>query len=915
MNGTTRSIVRLVAALLTFAALASPARAGGPLANCQAGVPYRWPSGGTNIPYNPDQGGLGPLTNAQATALVGTAFGQWGALPTASTTYLDAGPLPVDVDITNFGPYLSPTAPDGLSAIVFDDTGEIFDFLFGPGSGVLGFAGPEWLDPTTCTIQEGVSFLNGPSFDDLTVALDVMVHEFGHYQNLAHTVVNGQIVLGDNSGPTPNDTFPIVSLVGKVETMYPFYFGPAAGMSTPHADDIAMLSFLYPSPGYAATRATISGKILGPNGTARITGVNVIARNVASPYDDAVSAISSDFATDLSVGAPLVGTYAIRGLTPGASYAVFVDEIFAGGFSTPPKTPLPGPEELYNGSSESADASTDDPAVFTPVSAGAGQTAADTNIIFNAPPPGPLDIGDDGTMELFPAFPIRFCGQDFDSLWVNANGSLSFGDGSASFSESIQGHLGGPPRIAGLWDDLNPAAGGTVAFEASRRAFTVTWTDVPEYPAAGANTFSITLSRRDHDDDDHDDHHGHHDGDDDHHGGSGNEFTVRYGALGATDGLAGYSCGGRITSGFEKETSLRTSPAQSRRTIETRGKTAVFEIFTAADNDLDDFKLEYEGTSGFDDDLEPNDTLARATRVRLPYNSGPETFTEIRPLGHDVDFYRFSAKAGEILVAETVPGNQVDTVIGVFDGAGTLLAADDDSGAFGLGGLSRLAIIVPATGTYYIGVTTFPDFGFTGAGQDFGRYVVTINTYNGTILPLFDDDAVSLPLAFSFPFQGQNRTSVFVNGNGNLTFGAADPDFSETVPELLAGPPRIAPLWDDLFPGDGLVIAEEKHDSLTIHFATVPEFFDLRPNYFSVELKKGGAIRMDWQATSRGDAIVGITQGGGAADPGPTNLSRFDTLSPVGTTYQQFVGFFSDFDLFFDDVAFGMGRHGGHDHD
>ena len=38
-----------------------------------------------------------------------------------------------------------------------------------------------------------------------------------------------------------------------------------------------------------------------------------------------------------------------------------------------------------------------------------------------------------------------------------------------------------------------------------------------------------------------------------------------------------------------------------------------------------------------------------------------------------------------------------------------------------------------------------------------------------------------------FPFQGTKWSSVFVNGNGNLTFGAADPDFSESVPELLAG--------------------------------------------------------------------------------------------------------------------------------
>jgi hypothetical protein len=254
-------------------------------------------------------------------------------------------------------------------------------------------------------------------------------------------------------------------------------------------------------------------------------------------------------------------------------------------------------------------------------------------------------------------------------------------------------------------------------------------------------------------------------------------------------------------------------------------------------------------------------------------------------------------------------------MIGLFDSAGTLLALDDDGGAFGLGGLSRLATFVPANGTYYVGVTTWPDFGFTGAGQDFGRYVVSINTYTGTLLPLIDDDSVEMPLGFSFPFQGASRTSVFVNGNGNLTFGAANGDFSESMPELLSGPPRIAPLWDDLFPGDGLVIAEQKHNSLTIHFASVPEFFQLRPNYFSVELKKGGDIRMDWKATSRGDALVGITQGGGAADPGPRDLSRSETFPPVGTTYESFVGFFSNFDLFFDGIGFGTGHHDEHDDD
>ena len=101
-----------------------------------------------------------------------------------------------------------------------------------------------------------------------------------------------------------------------------------------------------------------------------------------------------------------------------------------------------------------------------------------------------------------------------------------------------------------------------------------------------------------------------------------------------------------------------------------------------------------------------------------------------------MDYYKFRANAGEILVVETVPGNQVDTLIGLFDDDGNLLALNDDGGAFGLGGLSRFAFAIPATANYFVGVTTWPDFGFTGAGLDFGRYVLAIHSYRGTILAL-----------------------------------------------------------------------------------------------------------------------------------------------------------------------------------
>ena len=188
-------------------------------------------------------------------------------------------------------------------------------------------------------------------------------------------------------------------------------------------------------------------------------------------------------------------------------------------------------------------------------------------------------------------------------------------------------------------------------------------------------------------------------------------------------------------------------------------------------------------------------------------------------------------------------------------------------------------------------MTTFDDFDFTGDGTDFGRYVLNINSYRGTVLPLTDDDSIEVPLTtFAFPFQGTNRTSVFVNANGNLTFGAGDGDFSESVTEFLGGAPRIAPMWDDLFPLSGLVLAEEKNKTLNIHFISVPEFFADSPNYFTVTLDKKGEVNVDYGPTSRSDSIVGVTQGGGAADPGPTNLSNANHLSAAGTTYERFLG-------------------------
>jgi hypothetical protein len=891
----------------------APAHGGGPLANCGDGVPFLWANGGRNIVWNADLGNLGNLTKAEADTFVANSFGQWQNVATATISYVQGANLPVNVDATNFEAFFDAPAPDGLSAIVYDDTGEIFELLFGANSGVLGFAGPEFADPATCTITEGLAFLNGPEFDpaDPNTALSIMVHEFGHFSNLAHSQTNGGILLGlalgtpEPSGPAPFNTFgaPTVADFANnefIETMYPFFFGPAFGTESLALDDTTAISRLYPEVGHFATTASFGGSILGPNGALRLSGVNVIARNVANPFLDSVSALSGDFTDDTDPAvSPVVGTYRFTGLTPGAQYAVYVDGILDGGFSTEPRN-LPGPEEFASGATES---NSDAPDTFAPVVVAAGGNRTGVNVIFNVPLAGdPLPVGDDGFVELFPRFPIDFCGQRFMSLFANANGSVTFGRPDGAFSESTLAHLSGPARIAGLWDDLNASAtgGGTVTFDETANSFTVRWQGVPEFPAVGANTFSITINKKNL--------LGEHLG-----AVVGNPFSITYGTLSAADGLAGYSCGSALTSGFEKESDLSALRGSIGGLIPVP---AIFEdlVGTGATETVDlRGTLRFNGVNRIIDLTElvrRNDSIKKATPLlSLPFDSANPAFaTVIEPLGDDVDFYSFRVRAGDILAIEVVRGS-LDSVIGVFDAdTGELLVTDDDGGN---GLLSRLLLQADADLRLAVAVSTFPDLEFIGAGESNGRYSLYINKYRGTPITIGDDDTVPVTLGRPFNFQGQARSSVFVNSNGSLSFGAGDTGFLATVPALLAGPPRISPLWADLDPtgflgNPGLVLVDANARPAAVHFVSVSEFFSSNPNYFTAELGDQGKIALKWGPTARGAALVGVTQGGGAADPGPRDLSKLG-LRPTGTTYENFrfnisTKGVSDFDLFFDEI-------------
>ena len=564
--------------------------AGGPLAVFEPGTPYRWVNQGQDIQFSPDRGGLGTLSHEAALAQTLEAFAGWTDVASATISYVQGPELAEDIDETNFGPFFFETGTaDGLSPIIYDEDGEIFRTLFGGSAEfILGFASPEVFNDQTGEIVEGFSFLNGlPLISDAfpfseEEMFGVQIHEFGHFSNMAHTVVNGQVALfSEPAGPAPTAAFPVPDDL-IYEIMYPFASDQTA--TVPQRDDIASLSTLYPEDAFATDTGTIRGTVFNSSGNP-VTGVNVIARNVADPFNDAASAISSDQTGDYSEGAPFVGEYAITGLTPGASYVLYVDRIVAGGFSTPPG--VFAAEEFYNGTNESSE-ETDIPSEFVEVVAVAGSPV--DAIDFHLAPfrPGvPLPIGDEAALELPLPFEFEFCGTRYQSVFIHDNGFLMFGGSTpVSFTVTKDEFLQSFPRIAPMWTDLNPGAGGSVVFNQTEDSHTVSFDNVPEFPANGNNTFSVTLYES---------------------GRFDFDFGELNGGLFPLGNLSGYSCGGAATTGAEAPADLTNLPdpvvidiGGEQVEVPTNSRLrAVYELFTAETIDVSGFRIHWGRTLDF----------------------------------------------------------------------------------------------------------------------------------------------------------------------------------------------------------------------------------------------------------------------------------------------------------------------------
>ena len=209
------------------------------------------------------------------------------------------------------------------------------------------------------------------------------------------------------------------------------------------------------------------------------------------------------------------------------------------------------------------------------------------------------------------------------------------------------------------------------------------------------------------------------------------------------------------------------------------------------------------------DPNEPNNTLAEATPIPCPFTS---VDTSIDPLG-DVDFYAFEAMAGDrvtIDIDANQLGSPLDSVLGLFDSTGTLLALSDDNPAPGepFTTDSFLQFIMPSTGTFFIAVSSFADFDFNGGEDAFftgpytlsvactpspppsGLSIFAVNPIDSTIVEL---DTGSGAVLNSFPtpepVSGQGAEGLahsgsslfFVDGLGTNTIFELDPETGDIL--------------------------------------------------------------------------------------------------------------------------------------
>jgi uncharacterized protein (TIGR03437 family) len=133
---------------------------------------------------------------------------------------------------------------------------------------------------------------------------------------------------------------------------------------------------------------------------------------------------------------------------------------------------------------------------------------------------------------------------------------------------------------------------------------------------------------------------------------------------------------------------------------------------------------------------------------------------------------------------------------------------------------------------------------------------------------LGDDDAREVALPFAFPFFGDTHRRLFVNSDGNLTFGTPDTATTDrSLGRMTSGAPRISALFTDLDPSrmPNSVRVTSSAARVVFSWVAVPEYqgSGFGPvNTFQITLLPNGVIQMAWDTIgTRASSVTGIAPG------------------------------------------------------
>ena len=225
-----------------------------------------------------------------------------------------------------------------------------------------------------------------------------------------------------------------------------------------------------------------------------------------------------------------------------------------------------------------------------------------------------------------------------------------------------------------------------------------------------------------------------------------------------------------------------------------------------------------------------------------------------------------------------------------------------------------------------------------GGTSDMGTIIARPSRFEtelGTNLQQTQDDFDLVPFTqgFTFPYAGLDRTEIYVNSNGNLTFEAGDSNGPANQPadDIIEGLPRIAPLYTDIQPqfafADTGVYVNQFPDRFVATWNRVRETFKGGENTFQVILFADGRIQFGYNGLTAdgsssgeagGDLTIAISPGGTPAlaevdftEQAPFNIPNGGAVLEYFFTEEE-VGFF-DLDGGF--ILFQPDGNGGYDVD